>query len=340
MQYVKHWQSVLKNFYDASPHIKFIISGSFSLKLINQDRESLAGRIFEVYITPLSFAEYIKIKYKPSKTNEPINIKTITEEELNDFDKRLFIEQYANDFEDFILYGNFPETLTLTDIEKKYNYIENSIINKLVENDIPKIYKINKRQELSLLAKCLIQDSSSIFENKNLVEATGINRNTLPKYLEALEASFFLDIIPSWHRSFHKSRKARKKAYVISPNFPAALLNLRRETPLISQFMGKLVETYVLQRLKEHKEFKNIHFFRKGKNEIDFLAGDFLLQQKSELSYIEVKYQNKIQDSDIKFLLKYLRENQIPKGFVISKNRLEVKDYNGVKVFFIPASLL
>ncbi len=341
VQYVKHWQSVLKNFYDASSKIKFIISGSFSLKLINQDRESLAGRIFETYIAPLNFFEYLKLKYKLDELKQRISLKNTTEDEINDFDKKLFTEKYLDDFDDFILHGNFPETLSFNDIEKKFSYIENSVINKLIENDIPKIYKLNKKDELKTLAKCFIQDSSSIFEIKNLVEATGIKRNTMSKYINALEASFFLDIVPSAHRSFHKTHKTRKKAYVISPNFSAALLNLRKENPLLNQLMGKLVETYILQRIKENKDFKNIHFFRKGRNEIDFLAGDFLLQQKSELTYIEVKYQNKIQDADIKFLLKYLQENEIKKAYVISKNKLEVKTYdNGVKVFFIPALLL
>lgn len=339
IQYVEYWQAILKNYYDSSLHIKFIVSGSFSLKLINQDRESLAGRIFETYIPPLSFSEYLKIKYRQDSVAK-ISLSNLDPDLFKSLDYKSFISKHTSDFEDFILAGNFPETITMNDVDKKFTYIENSIINKLIENDIPKIYKINKQDELKTLANCLIQDSSSIYEVKNLAEATGIHRNTISKYIEALESSFFMDTVLSTHRSYHKARKTHKKAYVISPNFTAALLNLKIDNPLLSQFLGKLVETYIYQRLKENKKFKNIHFFRKGKNEIDFLAGDFLPQHKSELSYIEVKYQNKIQSSDIKFLLKYLKEHELKKGLVISKNRFEVQNYDGIEICFVPAMLI
>ncbi|MDA0771960.1 MAG: ATP-binding protein [Cyanobacteria bacterium] len=339
VQYIEHWQSILKNLYDSSSKIKFIISGSFSLKLAKQDRESLAGRIAESYIAPLDFADYLTIK---SQIKEPCAIKLnkIDNQSFKDLDFDLFNQKYQDQFIDFILHGSFPETINIENLDKKFDYIENSVINKLVENDIPKIYKINKRNELKSLVKCLIQDSSSIFENKNLAEATGLQRNSISKYLEALEASFFLDIVPSHHRSAHKARKTRKKVYVISPNFLPALLRLKRDNSLLNDIMGKLVETYVYQKLKSYREFTNIHFFRKGSNEIDFIAGDFLLNKKTEWTYIEVKYKNNINSSDIKFLLKHIKQNQIPSAIVITKNKLAINDYDGHKVYFIPALLI
>jgi predicted AAA+ superfamily ATPase len=60
IQKVSDWQSKIKIYYDLYPNIKFILSGSSSLYL--QKTESLAGRMFEEYIKPLKFSEFLRYK--------------------------------------------------------------------------------------------------------------------------------------------------------------------------------------------------------------------------------------------------------------------------------------
>jgi hypothetical protein len=342
IQYVDNWMAVLKSFYDASSKIKFIISGSFSLKLQNKDKESLAGRIFELDISPLDFSEYLSIKYPKESISydQKLLLTSFDAKSFDNFDNKLFIEKYSKDFEEFILWGNFPETIGLSTIEKKYNYIENSILNKLIENDIPQIFNFKKYDELKLLANALIQESGSMYQIKNLTEITKINTKTMSKYLKAFEESFLLQVVPSFHRSFHKSNKTLKKSYVTSPNFTAALLNLRPENSLLNEIMGKLVETYVLQRLKADSGIKNIHFFRKGQNEIDFVIGSMLIDKKSNWNFVEVKYRNEIKHDDLKFLRKYLLENNLNKAFVVTKKRFELIKSPEFELYLIPAIFL
>ena len=56
IQYIEDWQSILKRYYDLSgKKIKFIVTGSQSILLKGKYRESLAGRVFDYYLPPLSF---------------------------------------------------------------------------------------------------------------------------------------------------------------------------------------------------------------------------------------------------------------------------------------------
>ncbi|MBU4142078.1 AAA family ATPase, partial [Patescibacteria group bacterium] len=61
IQYIDKWQHILKRYYDTHQNIKFVISGSSSLFLKKQTTESLAGRIYEFKLPPLSFEEFMEL---------------------------------------------------------------------------------------------------------------------------------------------------------------------------------------------------------------------------------------------------------------------------------------
>jgi predicted AAA+ superfamily ATPase len=62
IQYVKDWPSVLKQFYDLYPNLKFFVSGSSSLLLSRDAIDKLAGRFFLLEVEPLSFSEFLGLK--------------------------------------------------------------------------------------------------------------------------------------------------------------------------------------------------------------------------------------------------------------------------------------
>jgi predicted AAA+ superfamily ATPase len=52
----------LKLFYDLYPNLKFFICGSASINIQKRAKESLAGRMYEFMLKPLSFNEFLKLK--------------------------------------------------------------------------------------------------------------------------------------------------------------------------------------------------------------------------------------------------------------------------------------
>ena len=64
VQKLENWEEQLKAMYDSYPNIKFVISGSESLFIRKKSRESLAGRMYEFHIKPLSFKEFLLFKNK------------------------------------------------------------------------------------------------------------------------------------------------------------------------------------------------------------------------------------------------------------------------------------
>ena len=63
INHLENWQVILKRFYDLKRKIKFFVSGSSSIYL-KKTEESLAGRIYEFNLPPLSFKEYLYFNKK------------------------------------------------------------------------------------------------------------------------------------------------------------------------------------------------------------------------------------------------------------------------------------
>ena len=115
IQKVADWQSKIKIYYDLYPNIKFILSGSSSLHL--QKNESHAGRIFEYYIDPLDFEEFLRYTEKEKILSSPY----------------IYREELSKEFE-LYLRRQFIDCIYFSDIEVA-EYIQ-QLKNKILKEDI------------------------------------------------------------------------------------------------------------------------------------------------------------------------------------------------------------
>ena len=59
-------------------------------------------------------------------------------------------------------------------------------------------------------------------EFKNISSEVGIEENTLKKYISYFQGGFLVNLVYNYSKSFRKSKRLQKKAYVSSTNFFAA----------------------------------------------------------------------------------------------------------------------
>lgn len=347
IQYVKKWQHILKRYYDSNLNIKFVISGSSSLFLKKKTTESLAGRIYEFKLNYLSFEEFLEISEVSNVILEKYrkySVKTGFVFEKKNFKKinknyHSLLAQYGKDFqklfEDYILYRQFPEMAKQIDKEKIKKYLSNSIYRKTIEYDIPRIFGVDKIDELRFIYQMLINENGNILEYQTIAGEAGVEENTLKKYLYYFQESFLLDIIYNYSKSFRKSKRLQKKGYIVSANFYAADYSERFEdSMLFNQYFGMLAENYIFHLLKNN--FSYISFFKKEGKEIDFVAGNNVLN-KNSLTLFEVKYINQIKKEDFSFLDKISKKTfKKSPCFIFTKNTFEIQE-NKV---FIPCFLL
>ena len=125
IQKLDNWENQLKGVYDTfGKNIKIIVSGSESLFIKRKSKETLAGRIFDFKVGPLSFREFLLFKGVDLK---PVGL---YEKELG----RL-LDRYA-------LTLGFPELVNINDKEIIKKYIKESIVEKVIFRDIQNLFKI------------------------------------------------------------------------------------------------------------------------------------------------------------------------------------------------------
>jgi len=327
IQKVSNWEEVLKRFYDRSSDIKFIISGSASLK-ISKSIESLAGRIFDIYISPLSFPEFLELnKIKLSKKqekNKNINFKKIYQDNLYQKDHlfSLFLE--------YIYKGGFPEIAQEKDEEIIQKYIGNSVIERIILRDLPEEYTIKNIPGLKGILAYAARESGQQFSYDNLSSTLGLHKETISNYVEYLRRSFLLYILYNYGPGIIKQLRTSKKIHIVLPSIALALESHNREILHHSEIIGKYVESLIAVFLSY--TYKNIWFWKSPqKDEVDIVIKD------KQLLPIEVKYQNKVIDADCKSLLKFCKKNHVKKAVMITKETMETRTFNEVTVELIPA---
>ncbi len=341
IQYVPDWEAILKRYYDLSEKkIKFIVSGSQSILIEGKGKETMAGRILDYYLPPLSFDEFMRIKGEKEYTSKI---------DLFDLEKNFHILSSFNFGEikkiddlakEYTLWGQFPECLNMPqDGTSAIAYIKESVIGKILQ-DIIIIYKIRKSDDFKIVAYYFINNSSSIFEVENITREAGISSLTIKKYIKYLTDGYLMDILFKEHRTIIKRGRILRKAYAMSPNFISSINGYTASNfDQVPEAFGKIIEGVVFNFIKSKyssasKMGENVCFWRDGQKEIDFIVS------KTKLKIpIEVKFSNNINFNELKPIVEYLKKKRIPYGIVVTKKDLGEKVISGQKLYFIPYHL-
>lgn len=297
IQKLSGWENQLKGVYDAhGKNIKIFISGSESLFIRRKTKETLAGRIFEFRVDPLSFKEFLgfrEMSYHPLK---------IYEKEL----LALFF--------DFIGTLGLPELVFIKDEDVIRKYIKESIVEKVVFRDIAKLYKIRDISLVESLLNIFMEDPGQLVEVSSLAAELKVSRQTLANYLKYLEDSFLIHKLYNFSRSRRKVERKLKKYYpaVVSPR-----LLFSKEDSSRSKVLEWLVVTQ-----------KKADFFWRDpyKNEVD------VIQTEGKLTPIEIKY-GKI---ELKGLLSFMKRFNADEGYIVSWDQEGTRKINGKTIFILP----
>lgn len=333
IQYISKWQHILKRYYDRETNIKFIVSGSSSLFLKKRSLESLAGRIYEFKLNHLSFEEFLELSGVEKHLLDEFKNYAVRAGEKNmphsQNEYNFFLANYGKQLEllfvDYLLFYQFPEMIGQKDKEKIKKYLLESIYKKTIEYDIPRLFGVAKVDELKFVYQMFIHEIGELVEFKNISGEAGIEENTLKKYIYYFQESFLLDLVYNYSKSFRKSKRLQKKSYIATTNLFAAFHSEYFKHPAITnQYLGKLVEAYIFNILKE--KYQYISFYKKGHKEIDFVCNNALLE-KTTVSLIEVKYVNTIEKENFSFLYKTAKDIfKVPCCFIYTKNYCRFSD--------------
>ncbi|OGT50940.1 MAG: hypothetical protein A3F17_08110 [Gammaproteobacteria bacterium RIFCSPHIGHO2_12_FULL_41_15] len=222
------------------PHhdTRFFILGSASRDLIRESSGSLAGRITLIELMPFSYHEVGDLK-------------------------RLWVR------------GGFPSAYLSKNITNSAHWLKN-YMQTFLERDIPQLGIQIPAQSLRRFWLMLVHYHGHMFKASEIGRSLGISDTTAKRYLNILEGTLMVRILPPWHTNVTKRQIKLPKIYFRDLGLLHSLLGLHDYATLLRHpKLGISWEGFAMEEIIRHLHVKNeVCFFWgvHGQAELDLLV--------------------------------------------------------------------
>lgn len=332
-QYADEAGQKLKYLYDTTD-IKFVITGSSSLDLIHNTGKYMVGRMFTFSLHPFSFREFLR-----AKDQDLLNIlEDRFPNPLDQFNpkeklKKALSNNLESLFEEYLIYGGYPKVVLNDNKDRKRLVLENNL-NNYLRKEIKDLLNLASDDSLIKLAESLSAQIGKLINYNNLSEVAELTHNKTKEHLNILTQTYVCELIRPFFTSKKKEIVKNPVPYFIDTGFRNYLIDDFRDLRLRND-MGSLVENYVFMALKRRQNtgLKKINYWRsKSQAEVDFVIKD------RKPVPIEVKYRSN--PAPGKSFYSFLDKYEPDKGYVITKDKAEIKESESTTIYFVPAYYL
>lgn len=250
-QKIRNVGNMLKIVADKFKDVSVIITGSSSFKLADTVNESLTGRKREFRLYPLSFREMV--------------------------DHSSLLEE-TRMLEHRMVYGYYPEVVTDPGGAKE---TLKELIGSYLYKDVFDENDIGKPDKLEKLVQALAFQIGSMVSANELAVLVGIDAKTVERYIEILEKSYIIFLLPSYATNQRNELKFSRKVYFYDMGIRNGVIgNMAPLSMRSPEEAGRMWENFIIsERIKrndyEGRTFVKHYFWR--------------TQQKKEVDLIEVE---------------------------------------------------
>jgi len=311
IQMVNEFERLVDSLY-VKDCIDLYITGSNAYFLSSDLATLLTGRYIEIPVLPFSFAEYVS----------GYSVDTFD----NTFD-RSFGKSKIEIFNDYLIYGGFPEALNMLNAGKENdirNYLS-SVFRTILEKDIMKRNKIRSKFDFENLTKFMFDSIGNIVSPNNIANtmtSTGnkINKETVDNYLSHLTDSFVFYYAQRYDVKGKKLLQTLGKFYAVDLGFLSAIFNRN------SQFnIGHNLENIVFLELLRRGNRVNI-----GKAENTEI--DFIVQTPQKTTeYIQVAWTTKEENTFEREIRPFEMIKDFNKRILLTADIEPVTNYKGIQ---------
>lgn len=286
IQKLHSWTDKIKRLYDRYKNIKILVSGSESLFLRKDIKESLGGRIFEFRVNQLNFMEYLAFSGHQDFAAKP----------------GLYQNEILSALRAYMKINGFPELVGVTDEMVIRKYLKETVVDKILYKDIPQLFGVRNAGVLGEILDLVMFQPGQIIDVTRLSKEFGLSRQAVASYLDYLEKAFLIRKLYNFSRNLRKQKRALKKYY------PAIVFAQTIEDKFALCFENTLVWQLDAQ-----------FFYRDAyKNEVDII----LAGEQKNIMPVEVK----TGDVDIKGLKVFMRKNRVAEAVVVTIDKSGQRD--------------
>ncbi len=334
-QYLKDGGQKIKLLYDTFEGVKFIITGSSSLEISQHTAKYLVGRMFGFHLYQFSFSEFLALK--------PRNLQNIYHEAhsliISFIEKAhkikitmredIWQREFSRYFEEFIIWGGYPEVIKTQDLEAKRIILKN-IYDTYVTKDIVELLRVKDISGFRTVVTLLANQVGNLLNYNTIASDSGSYFRQLKQYMSMLEETFIIRLIRPYFGNKSTELKKNPKVYYVDTGLRNYVINNFNRLDMRAD-TGALAENVVLFSLFQKEEWDIRYWRTLGQAEVDFV-----LKLNDELVPVEVKYSlfkyAEISRSLKNFILAYKPK----RALVLTKGFWGETKVEGTKVIFVP----
>ncbi|RLD51970.1 MAG: AAA family ATPase [Bacteroidetes bacterium] len=251
----------LKILHDELPSLRVVVTGSSSFDLATKLGEPMTGRKRVYTLFPLSQEEMASM-YNPFELKNLLG--------------------------DFLVFGSYPEVITQSNREDRYEALR-EISESYLMKDIIEISQIRHIQKAYQLLKLLAFQIGSEVSIHELSQSLKLNHETVESYIGLFEKAFVLFRLGGFSRNLRNEIKKSSKIYFWDTGIRNYLIgNMNR--PDQRDDTGALFENFVIAErqkwLSNHRSLSNSYFWRLYTGaEIDYIE-----ENQGVLTGYEIKW--------------------------------------------------
>lgn len=250
IQKITGWENWVRAKYDRKEEVKIFVTGSNAELLSSEFASVLTGRHLELFITPLSFSEFLIFKGMKIERDSLWLIKN----------KHLL----TNLTLEYLQMGGFPKIiLTADELLRKELLLQ--YFNDILSRDIVnrhKIKEIGKLQNLALFYSTNFTHKYSFNKIEKVIDFS-LSLDSIHRFSYYIKDAFLIDFLPRFSYSLKNQMQTARKVYFVDNGMHNAIAFK------FSEDKGKLLENAVFHHLKRQKQ--EVYYFQE-KQEVDFVC--------------------------------------------------------------------
>ncbi len=255
---------ILKLMIDSQPELTIVATGSSSFDLLNKAGEPLTGRKIQFRLYPIA-----QIELKARET----------------------LMETRQHLEERLVFGSYPEVLTLPSYREKEDYLYELVQSYLLK-DILAFEGIRQADKISKLLRLVAFQIGNEVSYNELGNQLGISKNTVENYLDLLNKVFLIYRLPAYSTNQRKEVSKGSKWYFTDNGIRNAIISDMRLLSM-RQDIGSLWENYLITERIKRNTYLNEHtqyYFWRNYNQQEV---DLIELSDGKLHAYEFKYNGK-----------------------------------------------
>ncbi|KIM03687.1 MAG: ATPase [Sulfurovum sp. FS06-10] len=296
----------------------YLLTGSANLLDMKKTKDTLAGRIIELSLFPLSAKE------KNGKPYENVVDRL--------FEKDFSLSKVDTDFiEENIISGGYPELLKL-DTELKRRLWFSSYISTYIERDARELGEIREINNFFKFFNVIAPRTATLLNKSKIAKTVALKDSVVDNFLTILTQLYQVELLRPYSENIGKQFVKSPKLHMLDTGIVCHLLRVKNSKTLEdSTYKGQIYETFIFSELKKHISFavdntEIYHYHTSDKKEIDFI-----LSRGDNLLAIEVKASHSADKGDFKHIFDFQtasKKNVIGIVFYMGEHIIEIDEQN------------